>query len=151
LLERTFVFLKPETVMRGLAGEIISRIERKGFNIVALKLHKMDKEQAEELYKVHRAKIFFGPIVDHVTSGPVILMVVEGVDVVNQVRKMIGGTDPAKAESGTVRGDYAQIVQNNMIHAADSSENAGKEISIFFSRDEILNYEKPTEKSFLLS
>ena len=151
MLERTFIFLKPEAVMRGLIGEIVSRIERKGFNIVALKLHKIDRKQAEDLYSVHRTKIFFGPIVNHVTCSPVLLMVVEGADVVNQIRRMIGSTDPAKAEPGTVRGDYAQIVQNNMIHASDSLENVVREITIFFSHDEIFSYEKPTEKSFLLS
>lgn len=137
--------------MRGLIGEIISRIEKKGFIISAVKLHKMGKKEAEELYKMHKGKAFFDSIVDHVTSGPVVLMVVEGVDVVNQIRQMIGATDPGKAEPGTIRGDYAQIAKDNIIHASDSQESANRETRIFFSPQELISYEKPTEKKYLLS
>ena len=151
MLERTFIFLKPETVMRGLIGEIVSRIEKKGFLIIAAKLHKMEKKEAEELYMMHKGKAFFDSIVDHVTSGPVVLMVVEGVDVVNQIRKMIGATDPGKAEPGTIRADYAQIAKDNVIHASDSQESANRETRIFFSSQELISYEKPTEKKYLLS
>jgi nucleoside-diphosphate kinase len=137
--------------MRGLVGDVVSRIEKKGFLISAAKLHKMEKKEAEELYMMHKGKAFFESIVDHVTSGPVFLMVVEGVDVANQMRNMIGATDPGKAEPGTIRADYAQIAKDNVIHASDSRESAKRETRIFFSPRELISYEKPTEKKFLLS
>jgi nucleoside-diphosphate kinase len=137
--------------MRGLVGDVVSRIEKKGFLISAAKLHKMEKKEAEELYMMHKGKEFFQSIVEHVTSGPVFLMVVEGVDVINQMRNMIGATDPGKAEPGTIRADYAQIAKDNVIHASDSRESAKRETRIFFSTRELISYEKPTEKKFLLS
>jgi len=136
-VERTFVFLKPEAVLRGLMGEIISRIERRGLKIRALKLHRMRREEAEELYSVHRGKDFFGRLVEHVISGPVLLMVIEGPNAIRVLRRMIGATDPLEAQPGTIRGDYALEITQNVIHAADSPENAEREMRIFFSEEEI--------------
>ena len=136
-VERTFVFLKPEAVLRGLMGEILARIERRGLRIRALKLHRMTREEAERLYEVHRGKEFFERLVEHVTSGPVLLMVVEGPRAVGVLRRMIGATDPLEAQPGTIRGDYALDITCNIIHAADSRENAEREMRIFFTEEEI--------------
>ncbi len=136
-VERTFVFLKPEAVLRGLMGEILARIERRGLRIRALKLHRMTREEAERLYEVHRGKEFFERLVEHVTSGPVLLMVVEGPRAVGVLRRMIGATDPLEAQPGTIRGDYALDITRNIIHAADSRKSAEREMRIFFTEEEI--------------
>lgn len=140
--ERTFVFLKPEAVARGLIGEILTRIERKGLYIAAMKLMQMSREQAEKLYEMHRGKKFYEELIKHVTSSPVLAVVVEGPNAIKVLRKLAGATDPTEAEAGTIRGDYALQVTPNVIHAADSQENASREIPIFFSQKEILSYRK---------
>jgi len=137
LAEITFVFLKPEAVRRGLMGEIIARIERKGLRIRAMRLHRMSREEAERLYDVHKGKDFFDRLVRHVTSGPVLLMVVEGPRAVEAMRKLIGATDPVEAQPGTIRGDYGLDITQNIIHAADSPERAVKEMRIFFTEEEV--------------
>jgi nucleoside-diphosphate kinase len=149
LTERTLVFLKPEAIMRGIMGEIISRIERKGFNITAMKLTQLTTSQAEKLYEMHKGKSFYDTLIRHVTSGPVLAMVIEGPNAISLIRNMIGKTNPAEAQPGTIRADYALNVTKNVIHASDSPENAKREIKIFFSTKEILQYEKPTEKHYL--
>jgi len=136
-VERTFVFLKPEAVRRGLMGEIIARIERRGLRIKAMKLHRMSREEAERLYEIHRGKEFFERLVRHVTSGPVLLMVIEGPRAVSMLRRMIGATDPLEAQPGTIRGDFALDITQNVIHAADSPESAEREMRIFFTEEEI--------------
>jgi len=148
--EQTFSFLKPETVMRGFVGEIISRFERKGLVLVAAKLIRMSVQQAQELYEVHKGKPFFQELVSHVTSGPVFVMVWEGPNAVAIVRNLVGATNPVNAAPGSIRGDFALTVTPNAIHAADSIENAKRELSIFFSSDEIVQYSKPTEREYLL-
>jgi nucleoside-diphosphate kinase len=148
--EQTFSFLKPESVMRGLIGEIISRFERKGLLLVAAKLIQMSRDQAEKLYAVHQGKPFFNELVSHVTSGPVFLMVWEGPNAVMVVRNLVGATNPLNATAGTIRGDFGLQVTPNAIHGADSPENAKREMSIFFSATEITKYSKPTEREFLL-
>ena len=139
-IERTFVFLKPEAIKRGLMGEILSRIERKGLKITAMKLIKMSRSQAEKLYEMHKGKEFFENLVEHVSSSPVLVMVIEGSKAITVMRKMIGKTNPIEANPGTIRGDYALNVRENIIHAADSKENAEREIQIFFKEEEILEY-----------
>jgi nucleoside-diphosphate kinase len=148
--EQTFSFLKPESVMRGLIGEIVTRFERKGLVMVAGKLLHMSTEQAQNLYAVHRGKPFFQELVDHVTSGPVFVMVWDGPSAVAVGRNLVGATNPISAAPGTVRGDFALSITANAIHAADSLENAKREMSVFFASDEITRYAKPTEKEFLL-
>jgi nucleoside-diphosphate kinase len=150
LTEQTFSFLKPESVMRGLVGEIISRFERKGLVLVAAKLIQMSVEQAENLYSMHKGKPFFQELVGHVTSGPVFTMMWEGPNAVLLVRNLVGATNPANAAPGSIRGDFALTMTPNAIHAADSTENAKRELSIFFSPEEILEYSKPTEREYLL-
>jgi len=149
LTERTLVFLKPEAVMRGLMGEIISRIERKGLIIAAMKLLQTTRKQAEKIYEVHKGKNFYEPLIDHVTSGPILAMVIEGPNAVSVLRNMIGKTNPIEAQPGTIRGDFALNVRKNMIHASDNLENAKKEIEILFRSDEILEYRKPTEAQYM--
>lgn len=150
MVEKTFVFLKPETIMRGLVGETVSRIENKGFNIAAMKLVWMTRDQAERLYEMHRGKEFYEQLIEHVTSGPIVAMVVEGPYAIRAVRKMVGATNPVEAEPGSIRGDYALVTTSNIIHASDSQENAEREIKIFFRKEEILSYEKPTERNYSL-
>ena len=149
MTERTLVFLKPEAVMRGLMGEIISRIERKGLIIAAMKLLQTTRKQAEKIYEVHKGKNFYEPLIDHVTSGPILAMVIEGPNAVSVLRNMIGKTNPIEAQPGTIRGDFALNVRKNMIHASDNLENAKKEIEILFRSDEILEYRKPTEAQYM--
>ena len=148
--QQTFVFLKPESVVRGLVGEIVARFERKGLTLAAAKLIRMSEDQARQLYSVHSSKPFFQELVSHVTSSPVFLMVWEGPNVVAIARNLVGATNPLNAASGTIRGDFAVNVTPNAIHASDSIENAKRELSIFFSPGEVCSYIRPTEQQFLL-
>jgi nucleoside-diphosphate kinase len=148
--QQTFVFLKPESVVRGLIGEIVARFERKGLTLVAAKLVRMPEDQARKLYSIHSSKPFFQELVSHVTSSPVFLMVWEGPNVVAIARNLVGATNPVNAVPGTIRGDFAVNVTPNAIHASDSIENAKRELSIFFSQAEICNYTRPSEQQFLL-
>jgi len=137
-VQRTFVMIKPDGVRRGLIGEIISRFERRGMKIVAMKMVKMDRALAERLYEEHKGKSFFEELISYVTSGPVVAMVIEADEAVSVVRKMIGATDPKEALPGTIRGDYALSKAENVIHASDSPEKASREISIFFKENEVI-------------
>ncbi|MCI2415517.1 MAG: nucleoside-diphosphate kinase [Candidatus Aramenus sp.] len=136
--QRTFVMIKPDGVKRKLVGEIISRIERKGLNIVAMKMVQINRERAEELYAEHKGKSFFPELISYITSGPVVCIVVEGDEAVAVMRKMIGATDPKEASPGTIRGDFALSKGENIIHASDSEEKARREMYIFFREEEIL-------------
>jgi len=129
---KTFAFLKPEALHSKVAGEVLSRLEKKGFVIKQLRLHNISRKEAETLYGVHQGKPFFQELVDHVTSGPVLLMILEGSNAVDVLRKVIGATNPQTAEPGTIRGDLSLSITANIIHASDSLENAKKESSIFF-------------------
>jgi nucleoside-diphosphate kinase len=135
LLERTFILFKPDSIARGLVGEIISRFEKKGLKIVALKLVRMDKNLAKKLYSIHLGKKFYDELIAYVTSGPVIIMVIEGINAVKLIRKIIGATDPLEAKMGSIRGDYGSDITYNLIHASDSLETAEREIKIFFNTD----------------
>jgi len=146
--ERTLVFVKPDAVARGLAGEILQRVERRGFSIVAAKLLRMTRRQAEELYEVHAGKFFFNRLVKHVTSGPILALIVEGPGCVESIRNIIGRTNPAEAGAGTVRGDLGLTKTYNSVHASDSRETAEREIPILFSEKEILRYTRPLEGGY---
>ncbi|EZQ03080.1 MULTISPECIES: nucleoside-diphosphate kinase [Acidianus] len=137
--QRTFVMIKPDGVKRHLIGEIISRLEKKGLNIVSMKMLKMSREMAERLYEEHKGKSFYEELVSYITSGQVVCMVIEGDEAVSVLRKMIGSTDPKDAMPGTIRGDFALSKSENVIHASDSPEKALKEISIFFSEELQIN------------
>ncbi len=131
-MERTFVMIKPDGVRKGLVGEVIARFERIGLSILALKLVHLKREEAEELYSMHKGKSFFEPLVNYVTSGPVVMMVLEGTGAINVVRKVMGATDPQEAQPGTIRGDFALSIEENIVHGSDSKETALREISLFF-------------------
>ncbi|MEO7715939.1 MAG: nucleoside-diphosphate kinase [Capsulimonas sp.] len=132
-MERTFLMVKPDGVKRGLVGEIIQRFEQKGFKLVELKMLTPTRELAEEHYGVHRDKPFFAGVVDFISSGPVVATVWEGDDVIALSRKLVGATKPSEAAPGTIRGDYANSVGENLIHGSDSVENAEAEIKLWFS------------------
>ncbi|MCW3062218.1 MAG: ndk [Capsulimonas sp.] len=132
-MERTFLMVKPDGVKRGLVGEIIQRFEQKGFKLVELKMLTPTRELAEEHYGVHRDKPFFAGVVDFISSGPVVATVWEGDDVIALSRKLVGATKPSEAAPGTIRGDYANSVGENLIHGSDSVENADAEIKLWFS------------------
>ncbi len=138
-MERTLVFIKPDGVQRGLVGEIILRLEKRGLRIVALKMLRMSEQLAETHYAEHKGKDFFEPLVRHVTSGPVVAMVLEGERAIELVRRMIGSTNPAEAQPGTIRGDLALTTRLNLVHASDSPASAEVEISRFFSSEEIVS------------
>jgi len=137
-MERSLVLIKPDAIQRGLAGEIISRLENKGLKIVAMKMLCMDKALAQRHYAVHKDKPFFNELVDFITSGPVIAMVLQDDDAVKVIRQTMGETDPAKAIPGTIRGDFGGDISRNLIHGSDSVENARSEIALFFSAEEIV-------------
>ncbi len=144
-MERTFVMVKPDGVQRGLIGEVISRLERKGLKIVAMKMLWISEELAKEHYAEHKEKPFFANLVSYITSGPVVAMVVEGRDAVKVVRKLVGATNPAEADPGTIRGDFGLDIGRNVVHASDSHTSAEREIALFFSENEILNYKRADE------
>ncbi|MGC8545336.1 nucleoside-diphosphate kinase [Athalassotoga sp.] len=133
MLERTLVLVKPDGVKRGLIGEIISRFERKGFNIVNMKMLRMTKELAADHYAEHKGMPYYDRLIEYITSGPVIAMILEGEDAVNIVRMMIGKTSPSESLPGTIRGDFSLNITVNIVHASDSLENAEREMKRFFS------------------
>lgn len=136
-MERTVVIIKPDGVRRGLVGEILSRFEKKGFKIRALKMIRLSREQAEKLYDIHFGKSFFNDLVNYMTSGPVVAVILEGDNAVNAVRLMIGPTDGSKAPPGTIRGDYSLSIRENVIHASDSIDRVEHEVSVIFKPEEI--------------
>jgi nucleoside-diphosphate kinase len=139
-MQRTMVILKPNTVQRELVGELISRFERRGIKIIAMKMSTVTAEQASIHYQEHREKPFYSGLIEFITSGPSILLVLESEDAVNIVRTMSGNTNPADASPGTIRGDFATSPGHNMIHASDSEESAHREISLFFNEAELQDY-----------
>jgi nucleoside-diphosphate kinase len=141
-MERSLVLIKPDAIQRGLAGEIISRLEKKGLKIVAMRMLHMDKNLAQRHYAIHKGKAFFDDLVNFITSSPVIAIVFQGKNAVEIIRQMMGETDPAKAYRGTIRGDFGIDIGHNLVHGSDSLENASKEIDLFFSAEEIFNYDR---------
>ena len=139
-LERTLVLVKPDGVQRGLAGEIIARLERRGLHLVGLKLLQIPRDLAERHYAEHQAKAFFGELVDFITSAPVVALVWEGPGAVAVVRAMMGATDPAASAPGTIRGDFALSIGQNVVHGSDSVSRAAEEVSLFFSSDELVDW-----------
>ena len=140
--ERTFVLLKPDAIQRNLAGEIIGRFERRGLKLVGMKFIRVSRGLAEAYYEEHKGKPFFQPLISYVTSAPVVAMVWEGDNAISVVRKMMGKTNSAEAEPGTIRGDLALTIGRNVIHGSDSPESAKREISLFFKPDELQEYKR---------
>jgi len=139
--QRTFAMLKPGVLQRRIVGEILTRLEKKGFTLRALKLMQIPRSLAEEHYGEHKEKPFFGDLVGYVTSAPVVAMVLEGEEAISRLRLVCGATKVENAQPGTIRGDYATQTQVNIIHASDSPESAEREIGLFFGESEIYNYE----------
>jgi nucleoside-diphosphate kinase len=137
-MERTFIMIKPDGVRRGLTGEIISRIERKGFRIVAMKKMVIAPETAQAHYAEHQDKPFFEGLVRFITRGPVVAMVVEGPGAIGEMRRLMGATRPWEAAPGTIRADFATTVDENIIHGSDSPDSASREVEIFFRLEEIV-------------
>ena len=131
-MERSLILIKPDAIARGLTGEIIARFERKGLRLVALKLMTVSREVAERHYQEHADKPFFAELVEFITSGPVVAMVVAGEHAVQAARQEIGATDPLKADVGSIRGEYAIDVGHNMVHGSDSDTSATREVALFF-------------------
>jgi nucleoside-diphosphate kinase len=136
-MERSLVLIKPDAMQRSLAGTIISRLEGQGLKLVALKMLHLDRALAEQHYAIHAGKPFFGDLIVYITSSPIIASVFEGEGAVELIRTVMGATDPARAEPGTIRGDFGLDIQRNATHASDSTETAEKEIKLFFAEGEI--------------
>lgn len=131
-MERTLIIIKPDAVQRGLIGEIVARFERRGLRIVGMKLIQMDRDLATRHYAVHKGKPFYEPLLDYITSAPVVVMALEGSDAVKAARNTIGATNPADAGAGSIRGDFGLEVGRNLVHGSDSVENGEKEVALFF-------------------
>lgn len=136
-MEQSLVLIKPDAMQRGLAGTIITRLEGQGLKMVAIKMLHLDKALAQEHYAIHRDKPFFDDLVNYISSAPIIAAVFEGEKAVEVIRKTMGATDPARAEAGTIRGDFGLDIGRNSVHGSDSAETAKKEIKLFFSEGEI--------------
>lgn len=144
-MERTYLMVKPDGVQRSLVGEIVARFEKRGFKLAGLKMLRISRALAEKHYGEHRDKPFFTPLVDYITSGPVVAMVIEGKDAVSAARDMMGATNPLKAAPGTIRGSYGIDIGRNIIHGSDSPESAAREIGLFFKEDELIEYTRAQE------
>ncbi|MGP4071943.1 nucleoside-diphosphate kinase [Piscibacillus sp. B03] len=145
-MEKTFIMVKPDGVQRNLIGDIVQRFEKKGFKLAAAKLMQISPELAEEHYGEHKDKPFFGELTGFITSGPVFAMVWEGENVIATARKMMGATNPAESDIGTVRGDFGLTVGKNVIHGSDSPESAEREIGLFFNKEELVSYNKDQDQ-----
>lgn len=145
MVERTFALLKPDAIQRGLAGQVVQRFERRGLKIIGLKMMRVSRQLAESYYAEHKGKPFYEPLMAYITSGPVIAVVLEGDGAVAIVRKMMGKTNSAEAEPGTIRGDFALTIGRNVIHGSDSPESAKREIGFFFKAEELQEYQRIDE------
>ncbi len=144
-MDRTLVLVKPDGVQRGLIGEIISRLERRGLKIVGMKLMQVSGELANRHYGEHEGKPFFAGLVGFITSGPIVAMAIEGNNVVGLVRTTVGATNPAASAPGTIRGDLGVDIGRNLIHGSDSDESAKRELSLFFTEGELVDYSRDTD------
>jgi len=149
-MERTCVIIKPSGVQRGLVGQILSRFEARGLKIVGLKMMQISEELAREHYREHEGKPFFNLLLERITKNHVVVIALEGVNAIQNVRKMIGSTDPSQAAPGTIRGDFASSTPLNLIHGSDSAESAARELSLFFAPHELHNYERSIDEWLML-
>lgn len=140
-LQRTLVLIKPDAVQRGLVGQIVGRFEARGIALAGLKLLSMDSSRAAKLYEPHVGRPFYDGLVNYMTSGPIVALCLEGAEAISVVRKMMGATKPSEAEPGTIRGDFAQRVDFNIVHGSDSPENAARELPIFFGEGELVSHD----------
>ena len=145
-MERTLVIIKPDAVQRGLIGEIVTRFERRGLRLAGMKLIHIDESLAQRHYAIHKGKPFYEPLIRYITSSPVVVMVLEGNDAINIVRRTMGATKPAEAAPGTIRADFALEIGRNLVHGSDGPETAAFEVPLFFTEDELLSYERDTDR-----
>ncbi len=145
-MERTLIIIKPDAVQRGLIGEITTRFERRGLRIAALKLIQIDEALARRHYAVHEGKPFYEPLIRYITSSPVVVMILEGNDAIEIARSTMGATNPAEAAPGTIRADFGLEIGRNLVHGSDGPETAAFEMPLFFTQDEILSYERDTDR-----
>ncbi len=145
-MEHTLIIIKPDAVQRGLIGEIITRFERRGLRITALKLIHINESLARRHYAVHEGKSFYEPLIRYITSSPVVVMVLEGNDAIEIARRTMGATKPSEATPGTIRADFSLEVGRNLVHGSDGPETAAFEVPLFFTEDEILSYERDTDR-----
>lgn len=145
-MERTLIIVKPDAVQRGLSGEIIRRFENRGLRIVGMKFIHMSRELAGKHYAIHQGKPFYDGLINYITSAPVVVMALEGTQAVAVARNTIGATKPVEAAAGTIRGDLGLEVGRNLVHGSDSVENAAKEISLFFSAGELIDWTRDTDR-----
>ena len=145
-MERSLIILKPDAIHRGLVGQIIARFENKGLKIVAARMITISRELAQEHYSEHAEKPFFEDVVSYITSGPVILMILEGPSAITVIRQIVGATDGRKALPGTIRGDFGISTRYNLVHASDSPDAAEREINIFFKEDQMENYDRVSQQ-----
>ncbi len=145
-MERTLVIVKPDAVQRGLIGDIVARLERRGLKIVAMKMMQISKELASRHYAVHAGKPFYEGLVAYITSAPVVVLAVEGKRAIEVVRATMGATNPVQAAPGTIRADFSVEIGRNLVHGSDGSETAAFELGLFFRTDEILSWERATDR-----
>jgi nucleoside-diphosphate kinase len=145
-MERTLILIKPDAMERALAGEVISRLERRGLRIVAIRLFQMEENLAKQHYAEHEGKRFFQSLISYITSGPIIAAVFEGTGAVDSVRKTVGATNPANADAGTVRGDFGLETGRNLIHASDSPESAKREVALFFKEGQLVSHKRDIDR-----
>jgi len=144
-MERTLVILKPDAIQRGLIGPLLTRLERRGLRFAALKLMQISPELAARHYAIHKGKPFYEPLIEFITSGPVVAAVIEGQGAIDIVRQTMGATNPAAADPGTIRADFGLEIGRNLVHGSDSPQTAAYEIPLFFSEEEILSYERAVD------
>lgn len=148
-MERTLVIAKPDAVQRGLIGEVIGRLERRGLKLVGMKMIQMDKDLAHEHYGIHEGKPFFEGLIAYITAAPVVVMAWEGPQAIQVVRRTMGATKPAEATPGTLRADYGLEVGRNLVHGSDGVDTAKKEIALFFDEAELLQWDRDTDRWIL--
>jgi len=144
-MERTLVIVKPDGVQRGLVGEILVRLERRGLKIVGMKMMQIDEALARRHYSVHEGKPFFPGLIDYITSAPVVVLALEGNNVVEIVRRTMGATNPTAADPGTVRADFGLEIGRNLVHGSDAPESAAHELDLFFAADELISWGRDTD------
>lgn len=145
-MEKTLIIFKPDAVQRQLVGRILARFEEKGLRVAAMRLQQSPRAQVEKHYEVHKARPFYGSLVDFMTSGPVVLAILEGPQAITVVRNLLGATDGRQAQPGTIRGDFGIDKQFNLVHASDGPETAAAEIALFFKPDEIVSYSRAADR-----
>jgi nucleoside-diphosphate kinase len=148
-VERTLILIKPDGVERGLIGQIVTRFEQRGLKLAGMKLLQVSNELARQHYAVHEGKPFFDPLIEYITSSPVLAMVLEGPEAVQAARNTIGATRPSEATAGSIRGDFGMMVGRNLVHGSDSPENAAIEIALWFDDAELIDYERSVDSWIL--